>query len=197
MKQPHLPPFQRTDEAPSWRRPSAIAVNRIRLVSGLWLLLYAATHLVNHALGLISLAAAEVGRGYFLAFWRLPPVEAGLLLALLVHVALGLWKLWQRRTLRMRWYEAVQLLLAVAIPSYLAVHVLATGWLHRCCGVEDSYSYFLDRAWPDGALSQSMLTVLVWLHGIIGLHFWLRLRPWYAALQPSLLVLATLLPSWA
>ena len=63
-----------------------------------WLLLFAATHLANHALGLVSLEAAEAGRAVFLAFWRLPAVEATLAAALLVHAALGLWKLWQRRT---------------------------------------------------------------------------------------------------
>jgi adenylate cyclase len=164
------------------------------LGQGLWLLLFAATHLANHALGLISLAAVEAGRQVFLAFWRLPPVEASLLAALLLHAAFGLAKLWQRRTLRLSLAEAAQLAFALSIPVYLTGHVLGTGWLHRCCGVEDSYTYFVGRSWPDGAASQTILTLLVWLHGAIGLHQWLRLRPGYRRLQPWLLVGATLLP---
>ena len=55
-----------------------------------------------------------------------------------------------------RWYEAVQLLLGLADPeSTSPCHVLATGWLHRCCGVRTATAYFLERAWPDGALSQT------------------------------------------
>ena len=169
-------------------------IGRLRLVTGLWLLLFAATHLANHALGLVSVGTAEAGRAVFLAFWRQPAVEASLAAALLVHIALGLWKLWQRRTLRMRPAELAQLGLALLIPSYLTVHVLGTGWLHRCCGVDDSYHYLLSLVWPGGARAYTILTLAVWLHAMIGLHQWLRLRPGYAALQPWLLVVATLLP---
>ena len=177
-----------------WRWPAAVTPGRIRLVSGLWLLFYAATHLLNHALGLVSLAAAEGGRMIFLGFWRLPGIELTLLAALLAHTLLGIWTLWQRRSLRMSANEALQLALGGLIPIYLTGHALGTGWLHRCCGLEDSYSYFLARAWPNGAGSQTMLVLVVWLHGTIGLHYWLRLRPGYRRLQPWLLMAATLLP---
>ena len=49
--------------------------SRLRLASGLFLFLYVVCHFVNHALGLVSLAAMEAGRAVFLAFWRLPLVE--------------------------------------------------------------------------------------------------------------------------
>ena len=110
-----------------WPRVTA---GGLRLATGLWLLLFAATHLANHALGLVSLEAAEAGRAVFLAFWRLPAVEATLAGALLVHAALGLWKLWQRRTLRMRPAEAVQLALALADPDL--PHRL-TSWARAGC----------------------------------------------------------------
>jgi adenylate cyclase len=38
------------------------------------------------------------------------------------------------------------------------------------------------------------LVALVWLHGCIGLHRWLRLKPWYRRLHAPALVLALLLP---
>ena len=41
------------------------------------------------------------------------------------------------------------------------------------------------------------MLIIVWLHGCIGLHFWLRLRPWYQTVQPLLLALALLLPTLA
>ena len=184
-----------------WRRASgyaaAVTPVRLRLYTGLWLLFYAATHLINHALGLISLAAAEGGRIVFLAFWRQPVIELTLLLAVLVHIVFGVWTLWQRRTLRMGVHEALQLGLGLLIPVYLTAHVLGTGWLHRCCGVEDSYSYLLTRLWPQGADQQAVMVLLVWLHGTIGLHYWLRLRPGYHRIQPWLLMVATMVPMLA
>ena len=32
---------------------------------------------------------------------------------------------------------------------------------------------------PVAGLRQAVVLVVAWLHGCIGLHFWLRLRPWY------------------
>ena len=178
--------------------PSAwFNLGRLRLATGLWLLFFATGHLVNHALGLVSLRAAESGRLIFLTFWRSPPIEASLAGGLLLHIALGLWQLWKRRTLRMPVVDAAQLVLGLSIPLYLTTHVLATGWLHRCCGVDDTYAYQLGMLWPQGALGQTLLTLLVWSHGMIGLYRWLRLRPALQRLLPALLVLGTLLPALA
>jgi adenylate cyclase len=178
-----------------WRH--GLDAGRVRLATGLLLFLFAATHLVNHALGLVSLAAAEAGRSVFLAFWRLAPIELLLLLALLLHAGLGLARLWQRRSLRLPPVETLQLVLALLIPVYLTGHVLGTGWLHRCCGLTDSYAYVLGNLWPDGAWRQTVLVLVVWLHGTIGLHRWLRLEPGYRHLQPWLLAGAALLPALA
>lgn len=164
------------------------------MASGLFLFLFVVCHLANHALGLVSLAAMEAGRAVFLALWRLPPVELALVLALLAHPALALWRLWERRTWRMPMVELVQMTLGLLIPFYLTVHVLGTGWLHRCCGVIDSYAYLLANLWPDRAVGQIILLTIVWLHGTIGVHRWLRLKPRYRLLRPWLLVLATVLP---
>lgn len=185
-------PNRQSSTAARW-----LGLGRLRLVTGLWLLFFATGHLVNHALGLVSLRAAEAGRLVFLSFWRSPPIEASLAAALIVHLALGLWQLWKRRTLRMPPVDAVQLVLGLSIPLYLTTHLLATGWLHRCCGVDDTYAYQLGVLWPHGALGQTMLTLLVWAHGMIGLYRWLRLRPALTRLLPALLVLGTLLPALA
>jgi hypothetical protein len=60
-------------------------LTRLRLWTGFVLFLFAATHLANHALGLISLEAMEAGRGVFVGFWRTPPAELALLLSFLLH----------------------------------------------------------------------------------------------------------------
>ena len=33
--------------------------------------------------------------------------------------------------------------------------------------------------WPGEAYNQAILITLVWVHGCIGIHFWLRMAPWY------------------
>ena len=56
-------------------------------------------------------------------------------------------------------------------------------------GVHDSYVYVLALvARPAPRLA--LMLGLVWLHGCIGLHFWLRLRPWYRRLRALALALA-------
>lgn len=190
-------PAARTVDAAAPRRRSIVAwitPTRLRLFSGLWLLTYAATHLINHALGMVSLVAAENGRAVFLAFWRIPLVETTLLAALLLHAGLGVWSLWQRRSLRMGATNTIQIILGLLIPTYLAAHVMGTGWLHRCCGVTDSYSFVLGRVWPQGVGTLTVMLLVIWLHGAIGLHCWARLHPAYRRLQPWLLMIATLIP---
>jgi len=61
---------------------------RLRLISGLVLFTYVTTHLVNHALRLASLQAAEAGRLWFLAVWRHPLGTVLLYGSLATHLAL-------------------------------------------------------------------------------------------------------------
>ncbi len=61
----------------------------VRLACGLVLFVYIATHFVNHAVGLVSLAALEKARLWFLALWRNPAAETLLFGALLAHWLLG------------------------------------------------------------------------------------------------------------
>jgi adenylate cyclase len=172
-------------------------VRRTRLVTGLVLLTYLATHLINHSLGLISLDAMEWGRGWFLTLWRNPVGTTALYGSLLTHFGLALWSLYQRRHLRLPWWEALQLLLGLTIPPLLTVHAVGTRLTHEWFGVNDSYNLVVLTLWhasPLDGLRQAVLVTIAWLHGSIGLHFWLRLRPWYSRVAPILLGSALLLP---
>jgi adenylate cyclase len=170
---------------------------RLRLKSGLVLMTYVASHLVNHALGIHSLHAMERGLALFGGVWRSWPGSLLLYGALLVHVTLVVHKLYRRRSLKMPAWEIFQVVLGLTIPFFLVVHVIGTRGLHELAGVHDSYAYVLAVLWPDGAARQSLLLIVVWLHGCIGLHFWLRLKPWYHRARPLLLALAVLLPTLA
>jgi adenylate cyclase len=172
-------------------------VRRVRLVSGLVLLTYLATHFINHALGLISLEAMEAGRIWFLVLWRNPLATVVLYGALVTHLGLAFYSLYRRRHLRMPLWEALQLVLGLTIPLFLAAHIAGTRLAHELFDVKDSYALIVLSLWnvtPLNGIRQAILVIVAWMHGCIGLHFWLRLRPWYPRVVPILFSVALLLP---
>ncbi|MDJ0944618.1 MAG: adenylate/guanylate cyclase domain-containing protein [Kiloniellales bacterium] len=172
-------------------------IRRLRLISGLTLFVFLTTHLINHALGLVSLSAMEAGREAFLALWRNLPATLWLYGALLVHVGLAFWAVYQRRRLVMPPWEWVQLLFGLAIPLLAVQHVFGTRVAHELLGTEDSYAYVLQVYWvlDPGLVPRHVALVLIaWGHGCIGLHFWLRLKSWYPRWLPVTYALAIVLP---
>ena len=133
-------------------------VRRTRLVTGLILLTYLSTHLLNHALGLISLDAMEWGRRWFLLLWRNPVGTVALYGALLIHLSLAFWALYQRRHLRMAPAELLQLLFGLTIPILLSIHIVGTRLNHELFGIDDSYTLMVLTLWhasPMDGLRQS------------------------------------------
>jgi adenylate cyclase len=174
----------------AWVRP-------VRLWCGFILLAYLVTHFSNHALGLVSLAAMEQGRLWFLALWRNPLGETALFGALLTHWFLGLWLIYRRRTLRMPAWEATQILFGLAVPPLLAYHFAGTRLANAMYGTQDLYARALLNYWVQdywAGARQAALFCIAWIHGCIGLHFWLRVRPWYPRAFPALLTSFVLLP---
>ncbi len=80
------------------------------------MLAYVTMHLLNHAVGLVSLPAMEEVLAYVFRVWSNPPAQALLYGGFLVHYTLALWALWERRTLRPRPGELTQVVLGFAIP---------------------------------------------------------------------------------
>jgi len=172
-------------------------LRNVRLGSGLVLMAFVVLHLANHALNLISLEAAERGRGLFLALWRNPPGTVLLYGSLLAHLTLTLLALYRRRTLAMPLRESAQLLLGLAIPVIIAEHVVGTRLIHELYGLHDNYHFVVWSLWVNsstGALRQTIAVIVIWAHGSLGLYFWLRYRGWYPAVAPWLLVAAVLIP---
>ncbi len=173
-------------------------IRRLRLFSGLVMLAYVAMHLLNHAVGLVSLEAMEDVLWYIFRIWSNRPAQALLYGGFLVHYTLALWALWQRRSLRLHVSELSQIILGFAIPILLARHVVGTriadNFFHTDTGY---YAYLLWLYFvrvPEYGYLQMLVLVVAWAHAMIGLHFWLRVRPWYARLQPAALVIAVLIP---
>ena len=175
-------------------------IRRTRIVTGLVLFTYLTTHLLNHSLGLISLDAMEAGRAWFLALWRNPLSTALLYGSLLTHFTLALYALYQRRHLRIPFWEALQLALGLCIPLLLATHFAGTRMAYEWYGIEDMYAKTVLTLWrhnPIIGLRQASLILIAWTHGCIGLYFWLRLRPWYPRYSVALYALALLMPVFA
>ena len=163
-------------------RSGAAVVRQTRFWLGLVLFTYLTTHFLNHALGLVSIDALLAGREWFVLLWRSRLGTLALYTALTVHLSLAYWSLYRRRTLRMPGWEALQLSLGLTIPLLLVWHVVGTRLAHEVAGTRDTYTLVVLSLWkldPVSGLRQATALVIAWLHGCVGLHFWLRLRRWY------------------
>lgn len=169
-------------------------LRNIRLYSGLVLFAFVSMHLVNHALGLVSVGAMEAMQKFRFAVWRGWPGTILLAGAILLHVISSLLKFVQRRSWRMSLAEAVQLLFGLAIPLFLLRHIISTRVSYELFDFDDRYSNVLAGMWSNAAYSQAVLVVLVWVHGCIGIHYWLRLKPWYPSFVWILNSVAVIVP---
>jgi len=171
---------------------------RLRLWSGYVLFFYVVTHLLNHALGLVSLRALEEGRHWFALVWSNPAGQILLYGSLLGHFFLALWSLYRRRALKLSRWEWAQWILGAATIPLGVIHVVGTRLAETLYDVESGYPWVLGTlvagSWT-GILRQFSLPLVVWMHGCIGLHFALRLKPWYRDWLPLLYGLALLIPA--
>ena len=169
---------------------------KLRLWSGLLISAYVVLHLCNHALGLISIAAMERAREWMQAFWGSPVMLLLLYGSFAVHFWLALASLYRRTTLRMPRWEAAQLVLGLLVVPLIASHATGTRGDRELLGIDVDYPLVLGAIWTDdlNVVQQTLLVLVVWLHVVIGLHYWLRLRAWYGQAVPYLYAAALLLP---
>jgi adenylate cyclase len=177
-----------------------VSARQVRLVCGLVLFTYVTSHFLNHALGNISVEAMESGVYYHTLFWQFLPVAIALYTAALTHASLGIWALYQRREFRWRAIEPLQLVLGLSIPLLVMFHVIGvrlgqTLFDHKKLYPQELYAFWVGR--PDRAVQIAIVLVVAWVHGCIGLHFWLRLKNFYRRAAPFLLAAAVLIPTLA
>ena len=200
IRQDATPRVEDARPAPQPRRAPAFSVRQVRLACGLVLFAYVSLHFANHALGNISVEAMESGLALQKLLWQSPPGAILLYGALLTHMGLGFWALYERRQFRWTRLEATQLALGLAIPFLLADHFYGTRVSLSLFGTEKGYAEellkFCVRSPVAGAL-QAVLLMIVWTHGCIGVHFWLALKPFYPRIRNLLLSVAVLLPALA
>jgi adenylate cyclase len=177
-----------------------IGVRQIRLACGLILFTYLVSHFLNHALGNISMDALADGVYYHTVFWQFLPVAITFYTAALLHAGLGIWALYQRRQFRWRAIEPLQLMLGLSIPALIIAHIAGVRLGQTLFGHEKLYPQVLYAqwvAWPYRILQMYAVLLIAWIHGCIGLYFWLRMRTFYERAAPFLLAAAVLIPTLA
>jgi len=170
-------------------------VQRSRLASGLILFTFAAAHFLNTALGVWSVELMEDVQAARTAITRSWPGTIILVTAIFVHSGLGLWRIARQSTWRMPPIQSVQIIFGLAIPFLLLPHVVHTRIAHEFFDFSDVYSNELAVLWPSVFWDQTLLLLFVWIHGCIGLHYWLRVTETYRRFMPLLLSLAILVPA--
>ena len=171
---------------------------RARIISGLILFVWALFHFLNLGLGLLSPAWMDAFQDSRQFIQRSLPGSVLLYGALLIHAGLALWDLSQRRNLRLTPTAWVQTILGLLIPVQLIAHITYTRLADEFLEVEDSYAYEILLMWGNPSIWwQSALLLVVWVHGCIGLHHWLKLTPMWQRCQSVLFAGAVLLPAFS
>jgi adenylate cyclase len=177
-----------------------IRTREIRLGTGLVLGVFLLTHFSNHALGLISVEAMEGGRVWFNRLWRNPVGTSLLYGSVLIHFLLALQALYRRRTLRMPWREAAQLILGISLPFLLIGHVVGSRIEWAITGHDSGYPEIVLNLWilyPGIGARQAVALIIAWLHGCLGIYFWLRPKTWFPRYALLLYTGAVLVPIFA
>lgn len=171
-------------------------IRQLRLWTGLVLGLYTLLHFSNHMLGLLSLETMEGFRQIVYRIWSNPIGGSILYGSLLLHFLLALWSLYERSHLQLKVWEMTQLVSGLFIPPLLAAHVIATRGRSLLFDIEVTYPQVVTALWtnPWDAMQQTILLLIVWGHLVMGIHFWLRIKPWYPQAVPLLYPLAVLVP---
>jgi adenylate cyclase len=184
----------------AWRRKDRgmnVNVARLRSVSGLVLFAFVLTHLLNHALGLVSIEAMDAVQDARTAITRSALGTGILVLAALTHLVLGFGKLFQVQTWRVGTRSIVQLTFGLLLPILLIRHVVGTRGVHNLFGVEDDYSFVLWATWPSDGWNLAIMIALAWIHACVGLQNWFGSRSWYQGYLWLWYGLALLVPALA
>jgi adenylate cyclase len=178
----------------------SVGVRQIRLACGLVLFAYLLSHFINHALGNISLDALATGVRYHTAFWKSLPIATAFYAAAVAHAGLGIWALYQRRQFHRKAIEPIQLVLGLSIPALIITHLAGVRFddvlfQHQKLYPQVFYSYWI--IWPYKMWLMFIVLIVAWVHGCIGLYFWLRMKALFKTAAPFLLAAAVLIPTLA
>jgi len=178
----------------------ALSRSTLRLASALVMLSFVICHLTAHAFLLVSLETAGKVLDFLMFPWRTLAGTVLLTAAFVIHFSNALWSIYIRRSLRLIRWEWAQLLLGLCIPALLISHIVSARIAASVFDVTTYYSTVFIVQWlmfPWLAVVQVLAVLTVWTHACIGIHFWLRTKPWYPSLRVWFFGFALLLPALA
>ena len=117
-----------------------------------------------------------------------------------MHTALGIWALYERRQFRWKAIEPLQLVLGLSVPALVIAHIIGVRLGQTLYGHERLYPQVLFVYWvwaPSRIWMMLAVMTVAWVHGCIGLYFWLRMKAFYKRAAPFLLAAAVLIPTLA
>src|ERR1700692_4783635 len=96
--------------------------------------------------------------------------------------------------------EPIQLVLGLSIPALIITHLAGVRiddvlFQHQKLYPQVFYSYWI--IWPYKMWMLFIVLIVSWVHGCIGLYFWLRLKAFFETAAPFLLAAAVLIPTLA
>ena len=167
----------------------------LRMTSGLILFAYIGAHMFNHALGLVSLQAAEAGMEIGVEVWYSRTGTIVLYGAAATHVLLALWAVYERRTFRLPPAELLRIALGFTLPIVLIGHAVSTRIGYELFGLSSDYMRVISNLFASNSeVWQLGVMAPGWLHGCLGLHLAFSRRPLYRRLRYVLFAAALLLP---
>lgn len=155
---------------------------KIRLYSGLVLMAFLTTHLLNHVGGIVSLQTMDQWRPYMSGLWGHFFLGSILIVAFTLHIGNALYSIYVRSTVKMQAWEAAQLGFGLAIPILLASHFAGAFIGQIVYDYDPTYQWVVTYFWaiePGQGVLQGLGMTVAWIHGCIGMHYWLRLKAWY------------------
>ena len=173
--------------------------SQLRLGTAIVLATYVVQHLINHSFGIVSIEAAEAYRQTIGAVFQSTPGLILLYGSFLFHAIIALRSVYRRSSLRMSRWQWMQLLLGLSILPLLTGHIIGNRGFHLLGNIDPDYFYVITSFMlkPVILIKLSVLILVLWIHMVIGLHFWLRLKKGYPAIVPYAYALVVLIPTLA
>ena len=169
---------------------------KLKLWTGMFLMFYCVTHYLNHSIGIFGLEAVEYIRNIFLFFWRNPVMNFFLPSVAVIHIYLSLSRVIRLASFRgFKRHEWFQLIAGILTVPALALHVSGTKIAHVFYGINDTYT-FLSSSIADytDIVIFNLLMLLVWMHGYIGVKYWMKVNSKYQSYLNKMGMFFFLLP---
>jgi len=172
-----------------------VSARHLRLASGLVLFVYLATHLINHAVGLISLRAAEAVLAVAKSVWYSAPGTVVLYGAAATHGALALRTVYLRQHWRLPLIEYIRLGSGFSLPLLLIGHAVTTRLAFATLGAEPRYATVVASLLSAGTEGwQLALLAPGWVHGCLGIWLTIARRKPSRAVRVAFFAVMVLVP---